>query len=177
MMRSNNMARSIQALVQQVSAFVRLSSPPHSLPWYINNLSDSDWSNSALISMAVESVTLPFRLREAGGHQASMSLYEAVLNTNGRQNIFELFAGIPQERTLHGHLESQDRSSSGHNTDTIDIDYTPSPLRASPRRVPHFFSKIECHRGLTQSEILSAATNQPADHLAEVHSSRRVVEK
>jgi len=68
-----NAARSIQSLAQQASAYVTASSLPSALPSYVNLNPVNDWTSSALIATAIETITLPSRLRDSGGRQASLS--------------------------------------------------------------------------------------------------------
>jgi Tubulin domain len=90
MIRSSNAARSLRALGQQASAYVRLTTMPSPVPSYVNIHSQSEWFTSALLCSAVESVSLPSRLHFGSARPTSLSLLEDTLNTNGVQKILEL---------------------------------------------------------------------------------------
>ncbi|WEW54798.1 mtDNA inheritance, partitioning of the mitochondrial organelle [Emydomyces testavorans] len=63
-LRATNSAKSISEIARQATAYIPISMPPPSkLPHYVNLDMRSEWYFSALASMAVESVTLPARLR------------------------------------------------------------------------------------------------------------------
>jgi hypothetical protein len=169
-----NAARSIQSLPQQASAYVTASSLPSTLPSYVNLNPVNDWTSSALIATAIETVTLPSRFRDSGGHQASLSLLEDMLNTNGRQNVFELAAGVPWRTSSARENDSAGQGrpgfSNGHanqsvanppqanregmpaqHTPGLDIKYATKLSQRSQGTDPHIFSQAVIQRGLIGS--------------------------
>jgi hypothetical protein len=181
-----NAARSIQSLPQQASAYVTASSLPSALPSYVNLNPVNDWTSSALIATAIETVTLPSRLRDSGGRQASLSLLEDMLNTNGRQNVFELAAGVPWRTSSAQENDSAGQArpgfSNGHanpsaanppqanresmpaqHTPDLDIKYATKLSQQPPGTDPHIFSQAIIQRGLMSSREEANMT----DHIAE----------
>jgi hypothetical protein len=174
-----NAARSIQSLAQQASAYVTASSLPSALPSYVNLNPVNDWTSSALIATAIETVTLPSRLRDSGGRQASLSLLEDMLNTNGRQNIFELAAGVRENGSAgqgrpgfsNGHAnpsaanppQANRESMPAQHTPDLDIKYATKLSQRPPGTDPHIFSQAIIQRGLISSREEANMT----DHIAE----------
>jgi len=174
-----NAARSIQSLAQQASAYVTASSLPSALPSYVNLNPVNDWTSSALITTAIETVTLPSRLRDSGGRQASLSLLEDMLNTNGRQNIFELAAGVRENGSTgqgrpgfsNGHAnpsaanppQANRESMPAQHTPDLDIKYATKLSQQPPGTDPHIFSQVIIQRGLISSREEANMT----DHIAE----------
>ncbi|KAI5299604.1 mtDNA inheritance, partitioning of the mitochondrial organelle [Ascosphaera atra] len=66
-LQSLNCARSINEISPQVNAYIPLTTLPRNLPPWINLHPGSDWYASALLATAVESVTLPTRLKPGAG--------------------------------------------------------------------------------------------------------------
>lgn len=65
--------------------------PPHPLPTYLNIDLQSEWYKSALITSAIESATLPSRLRQYHDIEAALA------GDDGTHRIFELKASIVPE--------------------------------------------------------------------------------
>ena len=157
MLRDANSARSIQSITQQASAYIPVSSPPQSLPRYLSLDVESEWSNAALLCTAVETVTLPSRLTNHGGRKGSLTALEAILNSNGRQNIFDLSS---TSRTMtspsqNGRMiEGTGLHDSVATTMTLDIEYTPISGRQSLGKTPHIFRQIDIQRCLSLDEVL-----------------------
>ena len=134
----------------------------------------NDWTSSALMATAIETITLPSRLRDSGGRQASLSLLEDMLNTNGRQNVFELAGGVPWHTSSarengsvgqgrpgfsneHGNPsvanspQANRESMPAQQTPDLDIKYATGLSQQSQGTDPHIFSQIVTQRGLTGS--------------------------
>jgi hypothetical protein len=154
----------------------------------------NNWTSSALMAMAIETVTLPSRLRELGGRQASLSLLVDMLNTDGRQNIFELAAGVPWSAQENGsagegmsgspngaadpsvsHSSQTNReSNSAPGTPELDIQYATKLSRQSQVTDAHIFSQAVIRRGLIGNGEAVNAT----DHIMSgIPSTDTVVEK
>lgn len=152
--RKANVAKCLQAMASQVSAFMRLSSPPTSIPRHVRMDPLSEWSKSALLCTAVETVTLPTRLRQGNGRLSSLAELESVLNTTGSRSLFDLKASTV---TSHGPIEHHpgsrslhDGSHGSHELATIqtefDLDYSPRGSQTSLGRTPHLFGQAEIRR-------------------------------
>lgn len=175
-MKLSNTARSIAALSAQASLLVPLSIPSVPLPAYINMDPRSLWHVSALLSTAVESMTLPSRLKAKDGMRESLDEIAASLNVNGNQNIAKLQMSIGPERSteeINGDLrpgrpdlriqsrDSRMPSQDGRELavkpvnedgDPLDMDFFPleEPNTSRRRQVTkklHIFGQAEAFRG------------------------------
>ena len=89
-LRSLNTAKTVSELATLDSFHVPLSIDPTSLPASVQLDEGSLWCTSGLLSAAVESMTLPTRLKIDSQRQGRLSDFEAALNTNGNQRIAQL---------------------------------------------------------------------------------------
>jgi Tubulin domain/Misato Segment II tubulin-like domain len=155
--RSSNTARSMQALATQSSAYINLSTMPSPVPWYVNLQGRSEWLTSAFLCSGVESATLPSRLAAATNRQASLSLLEDTLNTNGGQMIFQLemsvvdgyASGTPGQRNSGSNDVLGTGGDSNHtpNSNPVDLDINFMPNgRNRSRNEGHVFAQVETHR-------------------------------
>lgn len=158
--RTANVARCLQEMAPQVSAYIRLSNPPVRIPANVRLDASSTWSRSALLCTAVETVTLPNRLREGSGRSAPLTEFEGFLNTTGSRTIFDLKASILTrdrqggdqfEKPSHGTSKLDENQSfvSINPATTYDIDYSPRASRTTLGSTPHVFSQIEIWRCIT----------------------------
>jgi Tubulin domain len=154
--RKGNVAKCLQAMAGQVSAYVRLSSPPASIPVHVRIDASSEWSKSALLCIAVETVTLPTRLRQGHGRLASLAELGSVLNTTGSRFLFDLNASLISNNASSGpHPGSKplhDEGRGSHELGTLqtefELDYTPRGSQTSLGRRAHLFSQAEIRRHL-----------------------------
>lgn len=142
--RTVNVANSMQSMAPQVSAYVRLSSPNIGKPDRPFSFlrSPSDWTNSALFCMAMETATLPTRIQEQTGRPGSLYDMESVLNRTGSRPIFELQASItPGENTAN---DSGDL--------TVNYDYSPPVTNDATVEDSDVttFGKVEVPRNMPQ---------------------------
>ena len=93
-LRMLNLARTTYKMSACTSMFIPLSVPAAPLPKYVHLQRDSEWHSSALLAAAVESVTLPSRLRFGNCRQGTLGILQAALNVNGSQTIAELQCSI-----------------------------------------------------------------------------------
>jgi hypothetical protein len=141
-------------MAAQLSAYVRLSSPPASIPVHVRIDASSEWSKSALLCTAVETVTLPTRLRQGHGRLASLAELGSVLNTTGSRFLFDLNASLVGSKGSFGaHSGSKpphDEGRGSHELGTLqtefDLDYTPRGSQTSLGRRAHLFSQAEIRR-------------------------------
>ncbi|KAG8528820.1 uncharacterized protein KY384_006509 [Bacidia gigantensis] len=93
-LRAINSARMIAETSSTVSMYVPLLPPQKKPPSYVHLDTRSQWHTSALVSAALESVSLPSRLRDGGQRRGYLDDLSAVLNTNGNQRIAQLQCSI-----------------------------------------------------------------------------------
>ena len=109
LIRTLNTAKMIYETSTHASMYIPLSLPTASLPQNVHLNRKSNWHSSALIATAVESVTLPSRLRQDVLERRVFGDLETTLNTNGNQWVAQLQCSI---------LEHEDRPPrSGHAQD------------------------------------------------------------
>lgn len=149
---------------------------PSILPGYVTLDSQSQWHVSGLLSAALESMTLPSRLKLRDGIHETLDHLSGVLNVNGNQNIAKLRMSVDHKHVpaLIGHnrpgrlevraqsrdlrVPSQDRaieSSDSADEDslkTLDIDFFPAEVAEQSRgrriiKMTHVFGQAENYRG------------------------------
>jgi Tubulin domain len=155
--RTVNVARSLQGIAAQVSAYIPLSNPPSSMPEYVRLDPYSEWSKSSLQCTAVETMTLPTRLRKNNDRAGSLGELEGVLNNTGSRTIFELRSSIyPREGTGEEAIpDERERRPTRTSGTSFDIDYSPRRSRNKLGRTPHRFSQVEVRRCIPESQIPS----------------------
>lgn len=168
MLRTENTARTLHAIANQASAYIRIADPIQCPPPYINLQHQSEWYHSALSTLAIESLTLPSRLRSTTGRGSTLSDFEAILNAEGNQTIFELSTNIPNASTprVNGHTNGV---SSQHTTDSatepghaLPVDLTPVDPSYTPPNHDRTFAQILVSR----SSSPSVSNPQPSDSQA-----------
>lgn len=151
--------------------------PLNNLPAYVKLDQNSPWHVSALISTALESMTLPSRLKSKNGTQETLDELAAALNVNGNQNIAKLQMSIgstsrlaqqndhgwsgmpatpgqnvdarmPSQERWGDNVEISDRAASS----TLDMDFSssnePKPQWGrSKAKILHVFGEVESFRG------------------------------
>lgn len=173
-----NVAQSIYAIDSSASMHVPLASIPTSLPPYVSLDGSSRWHTSALAAAAMESMTLPTRLRSDETSRATFDNLESTLNGDGMRRIAACSLSIrdpasleesaqpnghSDSRMTNGHLENEDEQRQDQN---LDIDLFPQlvPTNTSNRdrnaRRPHTFSKIESLRGPWKTDVELQASNE-----------------
>ena len=126
-LRSVNAARMIHEMSTQASMYIPLSLPRTQLSRHLHLDRSSQWHISALLSAALESATLPTRLRRDGQQRGFVDDLEAVLNVNGNQRIAQLQCSMlhPEHAppmTAATHEETDDRTSLGRKGILIQQD-------------------------------------------------------
>ena len=117
LLRTINAARTINEMARNASLYVPLSVPAIQLPQYVHLNRDSQWHVSALLSMALESMTLPSRLRPDNQRRGLLGDIEAALNVNGNQRIAQLQCTVLEPETelpksVNGYASHDDRAPS-----------------------------------------------------------------
>jgi hypothetical protein len=147
--------------------------PSSILPKYVLLDPHSQWHVSALLSTALESMTLPLRLKLQDGSRQTLDQLVNALNINGNQNIAKLRMSIDQKTALNGNhragrlevraqirdmrvpsQETNGESSSPEDESevkTFDMDFFPFETGEQPRgrhsfKNPHVFGQAESYR-------------------------------
>ncbi|KAL8789968.1 MAG: hypothetical protein Q9213_000854 [Squamulea squamosa] len=100
LIRIVNTAQSLRAISTLASMYVPLAAPSY-IPPHVELDRSSQWHVSGLLSMAVESTTLPCRQRCGGIRRGFLSDLEAALNANGNQRIAELQCSVVDPSTQY----------------------------------------------------------------------------
>ncbi|KAL5335367.1 tubulin domain-containing protein [Aspergillus crustosus] len=99
--REMNKARSLYSISPQTTMYTPLLDPPSRLPRTVQLDNRSEWYTSALLSMAVESVTLPTRLRPYQNFESLLA------GDDSTRRIFELQASIIPAKEDQNNSHSQ----------------------------------------------------------------------
>ena len=104
------------------SMYIPLSVPPTQAPQYLRFDRGSQWHTSALLSAALESTTLPTRLRHDIQKRGFADDLEAALNVNGNQRIAQLGYSMldPEDAPLAVHGSTDDRAPLGSNAILVE---------------------------------------------------------
>ena len=102
-LRAVNAARMVCEMSTYASMYVPVSLPAAALPPYLELDRESQWHVSALISSALETLTIPSRLRTNGHKRGLLDNLTARLNLNGNQRIAQLQCSfVRPEAELNG---------------------------------------------------------------------------
>lgn len=128
----------------------------------------SKWHTSALQALALETITLPTRLRATQSGHTTFSSLETVLDNDGNRKIAALSLSL-EDPSLHNATDTTNGHSNGHSngnaedeevkTPELDIDMYPEiPVsggarsnRENPRT--HVFSQVQSLRGQWESTL------------------------
>lgn len=154
MKKDINKAKSIYSISPQSNLYVPLMDLPPRLPSYLQVDRRSRWQTTALISSAVETVTLPSRLRPYHDFESSLT------GDDGTHNIYELQTTLnPGE---HGHkLPTKEDGSSKAETD-FDIDFT---YGGEGSKSAHLFNQVQVMRGDEPENDATESTGQDLGHM------------
>lgn len=141
-MQATNEARSLHEISPQASMFIPITTNPSSLPAYVNDSdASSKWHSSALQMSALETLTLPSRLRNTNSARQTLASFEAALNNDGKRLIASLTSSTTDPSKLSGALNghsANDSRMNGYDDDEsassgkLDIDFTPPPPSLDP---------------------------------------------
>lgn len=167
-LQAANLAQTIYAVDSTASLHISVTSLPASLPGYVTINGSSPWHTSALGAIAVESITLPSRLRTSELGRATFDQLEATLNNDGHRRIVTAAMSLDDPVHLQDQLDENTirdaRMTNGIDEDYVeehhklDINMFPnmrSLTTASGSRLArraHLFSKIESLRGQWRSD-------------------------
>ena len=169
-MKLSNTSRSISEISAQASVLVPLTLPSKALPLYMAFSPQSEWHVSALLASAVESITLPSRLKLSHSSRETLTLLANSLNVNGNQTIAKIQMSIGEKTAINGsHAENgvtgknDSRMSNDNNlkddsyvngddeANPLDMDFFPTETGEQirgPRRAKkvHVFGRNEIFR-------------------------------
>ena len=127
---------------KQSSLLIPTALPSGRHPSYINLDTSSSWHTSALISTAIETVTLPSRLRH-DPNRDTLGTMTDLLNVMGKQTVASLQMGVNHVPEA-GHGDVNDVVH-------LDIDFSPPDELSSSRqngiKKPHLFGQTVVSRG------------------------------
>ncbi|PKX93822.1 misato family protein [Aspergillus novofumigatus IBT 16806] len=129
--RDMNKARSVHSISPQSSLYVPILDPPTRLPKTIRLDAQSEWQTSALISSAMETATLPTRLRSYTDFETSLA------GEDGSHKIFELQSKILAEDMSNHTRPLQNPEDRGHK-------HRKGNLRNGDS---HIFNQVQVGRG------------------------------
>ena len=144
MLKMANIARSINDISPQVSAYIPISDPPRTIPDYLRGVLEPEWYSSALISSAMETISLPTRLRRHEDFESSLA------SVDGTRNIFKLQSTVLQAKPEKNNQGQSTEEGDDNEPEVIqdamfDIDFTTNDLVGAKK--PHVFSQIQVSRG------------------------------
>ena len=140
-----NKARSVYHIASQSSLYTPIIDPPRRLPSTFNLDLGSEWYTSGLITSALETVTLPSRLRRYHDFEAALAGDDAM------HRIFELQSTIVQG----GHDSGKELNEAQEGTESkiqtkFDIDFTYDGEESDNS---HIFNQIQVSRGITPNRV------------------------
>ena len=164
LLRLANKARTLTEMYKHASLIVPITLP-RPLGSHVSLDASSSWHTSALVASALESVTLPSRLR-SGLNNDTFAGMTGLLNQLGKQSIASLHMSVAKQNAT-GHAgdsrvrqvdqrmydvemkDAEDEDSEGVH---LDLDFTPSDQLEADRRQngfhqPRIFSQLVTERG------------------------------
>jgi hypothetical protein len=171
----------MEVLAEQSSVYVPISNKPTGLPSYLTMDGSSSWHIGAMQAVALESITLPSRLRSSENGRASLGNLEEVINSTGKRRIAKLEMSVADPAVLSeeasAHITQPEKSGSTVSRQTsddddqladFDIDVFTKDYRNSSSRIgkkEHIFGRVESSRG--EWTISSIDERDPHDRFAE----------
>lgn len=128
---------------------------PQKLPSYLSIDRHSEWQRSALLSAAVETVTLPSRLRPYHDFEASLA------GDDGRHNIYELQSTLnPEERNATTPKSDEEGSSKPQTKFDIDFTYDNQDTETAT-----IFNQVQVMRGSESKTSIQPPESGDIGHL------------
>ncbi|KAJ5450259.1 Protein dml1 [Penicillium daleae] len=153
--RDTNKAKSLYSISPQTNLYVPLVDIPQKLPSYLSIDRHSEWQRSALLSAAVETVTLPSRLRPYHDFEASLA------GDDGRHNIYELQSTLNPEERNETTPKSDEEGSSKPQT-KFDIDFTYDNQDTETATI---FNQVQVMRGSESKTSIQPPESGDIGHL------------
>ncbi|KAE8160695.1 tubulin domain-containing protein [Aspergillus tamarii] len=145
--RDMNKARTIYSISPQSSLYTPIIDPPSHTPSKVYVDPHSEWHTTALISSAMESITLPTRLRQFHDFESSLA------GDDGTHKIFELQSSVTaddgtneQQLPVKGSLTEANASEQGavKSQAEFELDFT---YDGHGSNNSHIFNQLQVWRG------------------------------
>ncbi|KAG0158369.1 hypothetical protein PDIDSM_5883 [Penicillium digitatum] len=127
--KDTNKARSLCSISPLASVYSPVIDIPHKLPSYLNVDRQSEWQKTALLASAIETVTMPSRLRAYRHFEASLA------GEDGTHTIFELQSSINK-------IKINDSKTQAEIEFDIDFSYDGEHNKGA-----HIFNQVQVTRG------------------------------
>jgi hypothetical protein len=152
--KDTNKARSLYSISPQASLYVPIIDLPQKLPGSLTVDRQSEWQKTALIASAIETVTLPSRLKPYQHFEAALA------GEDGTHTIFELQSSI--NKINDGHTQEPSNEDEPAQAETeFDIDFTYD----GEDKGGHIFNQVQVSRGEASEDAPGSATHQDQGHL------------
>ena len=169
-----NMAKAFQEISSQASMYIPLADPPSETPPDVTIDVGSEWNTSALLSTALETLTIPSRAKAINGMRASLGEMEEILNANGKRKIgrLQLSQGDrSQGRTESSHNDgaaTSHQATAGLSSYDMDLFLGMGESLPTKSKQSHTFGQVEVVRGIPpETEDGTVVENQAKPrHLA-----------
>ncbi|KAK0646632.1 tubulin domain-containing protein [Cercophora newfieldiana] len=183
LLRLANKARNLVEAYKQASIVIPLAAP-RTLPGTVSLDHTSPWHASALLASAMESITLPSRLKDRANRDTLSGMADT-LNAMGKQTIAGLQMSFtsPSSSPSENHDPHQRKNNKLTEDEltegvTLDIKFTPTDQLDPSRRngfhsikTPKVFSQLVALRGYPASEDVDGVTEMEMEQ--EAHDFRR----
>lgn len=162
LLRLVNKAKSLTELYKQASLLVPITLPSTLSPRLRKTLSfdpSSTWHTSALLSAAIESATLPTRLKDAANRDVLGNISDS-LNIHGKQTVANLQMSFSETEDVPHNENAGDEAKDGVK---LDLDFRPADDVADGSRTqngfhnaPKIFSQVLASRGDRANDAATA---------------------
>ncbi|RPB06132.1 tubulin nucleotide-binding domain-like protein [Choiromyces venosus 120613-1] len=169
-----NLAYTLSNIVPLTSLYIPLGCLQSKLPGYVNLDPALQWHKSALLSVAVETCTLPTRLRNSfgAGRLGNLDDLASLLNVNGGQRIATLSMTVhnPNPNASRLGMPNVSDEEVGLSWDSGGYEFNGMAKRARgvQDQGSHIFARAEVVRGSTDDRAGDVATADaselPGDH-------------
>ena len=156
LIRLANKAQTLAEAYRQSTLVVPIAMPQRPLPRDISLDLSSPWHTSALLATALETATLPSRLRNVANRD-SLGTMSELLNSMGKQSIASLHMSIHASEPRQNAHDTQNpalvHEDSTPERVQLDIDFSPPDELASGRdrgngyKKPQLFGQLLTDRG------------------------------
>lgn len=167
-------------LAEQSSVYIPISNSPAKIPSYLSIDPTSPWHVGALQAVAIESMTIPSRLRLSNGQRGTLHDLGETFNSTGKRRIAKFGMSVADPDVLSEKASEQiaqaekagsttsHRTSEGDNDQLADFDIDAFTKdyrigRSNPQKREHIFGRAEASRG----EWNLAEDRDPHDRFSE----------
>ncbi|KAF1954835.1 hypothetical protein CC80DRAFT_550012 [Byssothecium circinans] len=173
LLQIENSSRSMSVLAEQSSVYIPVSNSPREIPSYLDFDRTSPWHIGALQAVAIESMTVPSRLRTSNGRRGTLQDLEETINSTGKRRIAKLELSVADPDVLSekasskiaraekvgsragGRRGDDDGDGEGEALASFDIDCFSREYRVESgrrggkekKRKEHVFGRAEAMRG------------------------------